>query len=171
LSDFGAIKWTLITQADEAMEREDYNAARAGFEEVLARDRAKGAVPTTAAQPLLELGVIALRQGRYDTARSHLEQSLALYREMGHKTVAPVALRWLSCIAYDQGDLAEAKALAQEALREFRKVDHPAGIARSLGLLGRIALREHDTGVARSLSEESREMYRRVHDAEATPFV
>jgi tetratricopeptide (TPR) repeat protein len=164
LGDHPSIAYVLRIRSDEAYDREDYAAACAGLEEVLALDRARGAAPTAAAYPLLSLGQIALFQGQHDTARAHLEQSVALYHEMGHRTVAPVALAWLSWVPYNQGDLGEAKALQQQALREFREADHPIGIARSLAFLGRIALREGDAGVARSLSEEAREMYRRVHD-------
>jgi non-specific serine/threonine protein kinase len=77
-------------------------------------------------------GFLAWMQGDQDTARAQLEESVALWREVGDKQGLAQALRFLSGSFESRGDCAAARPLALRYLGigAFRESDHKEAVAR-----------------------------------------
>jgi tetratricopeptide (TPR) repeat protein len=119
--------------------------------EALALARALGDKPVSA-QALTALGVLARHHGDLTATRSLLEQSLALYRELGDKWgIAGV----LDELALFGGRLAVQRARYEESLAIRREIGDWWGIAHSLHHLGDVARLAGDWTTARTRYEES----------------
>jgi predicted ATPase/DNA-binding CsgD family transcriptional regulator len=112
--------------------------------------------PATRAKTLHAAGWLARAQDDQDTAIRCLEESLALYRELGDErrcTAAMTDLGWT--LATGGGDTARASALLNEGLARYRAQGDQHGMARALHGLGwveqRRALGER-RGIAWSLT-------------------
>ena len=90
---------------------------------------------------LNNLGVIELRQGRYQRAADHLEQALVLLGEADGNTQAR-ALSNLGFVEFLQGRCRPARGHLQRALILWRQFGDQAGEARTLASLGTVDLRE-----------------------------
>jgi len=100
-----------------------------------------------------------------DEARSILEESVALSRELGPagQPVLGLALTRLAYISLDS-DGKRVRSLCQESLAIGREIRNPWLIAMSLCILGLQALRLHDDATAQPLLEESATVFRQVGD-------
>jgi serine/threonine-protein kinase len=111
-------------------------------------DGALGDSPRVRARLLLTLGRVYERLGLYEPARSHLEQSIELYRNdvPGAGEIMAENLEELAWIHYRGEDWAAADAAAQEALalREASVGPHDPSLARVLNHLGTIAFWRDD---------------------------
>jgi tetratricopeptide (TPR) repeat protein len=107
------------------------------------------------AKALWGQGFFATSQNDYGAARPLLEESLAIYQEIGDEQGASIARNSLANIAMTQGDYTAAQALHQENLSVRRALADREGIAQSLHNLGCVALYEGDYSAARALFEES----------------
>src|SRR5207247_1213616 len=83
------------------------------FREALARPGADGAVR---ARVLAAAGSLAFRQGLYDEARQHAEESLAIARQSADLERAQFALHLLGAVSHSHGDLEEATRRYEEGL-------------------------------------------------------
>jgi tetratricopeptide (TPR) repeat protein len=110
------------------------------------------------------LGVVAREQGDYAAARSLLEESLALSREIGDKQGIAMSLDNLGIVAQGQGDYAATRSLHEESLALRREIGDKQGIALSVGNLGLVALEQGDYAAAQSLLEESLVLFREIGD-------
>jgi tetratricopeptide (TPR) repeat protein len=108
-----------------------------------------------AAQALNGAGVLAYTQGDFTAAHAFLQESLALFRELGDTWGIAYALNGLGLVANDQGDYARARALFEESLAMRRELGNTWGIAASLNNLGLVAKEQGDYARARALFEES----------------
>ena len=61
-----------------------------------------------------------------------MEESLALAREMGDRSVISGALGGLGQLAADQGDYARALSLQKESLEQYRQAGHFREISKNL---------------------------------------
>ncbi len=77
-------------------------------------------------------GWLALMQGDLVTARSLVEESVALYKEMGHRHDTGWSLSILARVLAAQGDYAEARDLYEESLNITREVSNKLHIASGL---------------------------------------
>src|SRR5205807_3394915 len=94
-------------------------------------------------------GKVALSQGDVFTARSQLEKSLALYREMGDRQRIGQSLSALAKVMVVQGDYTTARALYEESL-VLARVGQKLNIASGLeGLASMVALQGEPTWAAR----------------------
>jgi predicted ATPase/DNA-binding SARP family transcriptional activator len=109
-------------------------------------------------------GIMAWLRGDIATGRPLVEESLALYRELGDKVGIANALNTLGNMARDQGDLATARVCYEQSLSLCRELDDRRGIAASLHNLGRVAHAKGDMAAARSLIEEAFSLFRTVGD-------
>jgi predicted ATPase/DNA-binding SARP family transcriptional activator len=78
------------------------------------------------------------RAGRHDVARRQLEQSLAIFRDLGDDHGQVVPLVNLAVIAQDEGDLDEAQGWAREAARIAVRLADRQLQHTSMCVLGRI---------------------------------
>jgi len=109
-------------------------------------------------------GVLALRQGDYAAARSLLEESLAIRRDLGDRREIANSLGNLGMVATEQGDGVLARSLHQESLAIRRELGDRWGIAMSLQNLGEEARRQGDYELARCLLEEGLAIRRELGD-------
>jgi predicted ATPase len=106
---------------------------------------------------------IAWRQGRYDEARRLLDESLALWRELGDRRGATSALHFRGNLEFSAGDYEHGRRLWQEAQRSWRELGDVERFAATVFDLGLVALAEDDSGQAAALFDESLALARREH--------
>jgi tetratricopeptide (TPR) repeat protein len=132
---------------------------RAFLAAALGRAEGAGLMPSRA-RALGAAGRLALIQGDYLAARELLEQSLAIFRELGDKSNFGRSLVNLGLVLKEQGDYRAARELFEEGLAISRELGSQYGIAWSLHYLGRMADEQGDFGAARSLHEQSLAIFR-----------
>jgi predicted ATPase/Tfp pilus assembly protein PilF len=109
------------------------------------------------AKALNGAGVLAWQQGDYAVARERLEESVALWREIGPAggRGLPVAVHILGHVRFDQRDYAEARELFAESLALNRARGEKQEIMALIGDLGLVASHLGDYAEARARFEES----------------
>jgi predicted ATPase/DNA-binding CsgD family transcriptional regulator len=109
-------------------------------------------------------GFLAWMQGDQQTARSQLEESVALWREVGDRQGLAQALRFLSGSFESQGDYAAARPLAEESVELFQEGEDTFGLGITLSRLGITALAQGDHVAARAALEEGVAICREIED-------
>jgi len=107
-------------------------------------------------------GLLALNQNDYERARTLLEESLALYRELGDQEGIAWVLNNIGNVALDQGDYERAVSLYNESLAYYRELDDKDGISRTLNNLAIVAAYQEDYDQSLSLFEESLVVHREL---------
>ncbi len=82
------------------------------------------------------LGAVDLRQGRYQQAADHFQQSLALFRQTGDRIGQARALGNLGNARFQQGCYDQATSLHEQALGLYRAAGDRIGETITLGNLG-----------------------------------
>jgi len=113
-----------------------------------------------------DAGQISMFMGRYEEARSHLEQSLAIARELGQGDAEAFALQPLGVACVSLGDLAAARAHLEKAVAMARESARGREIAASLVALATVCRLEADLQTAAALYEEALACAERAHDRE-----
>ncbi|MDT9323453.1 MAG: tetratricopeptide repeat protein, partial [Limnospira sp. PMC 1290.21] len=90
------------------------------------------------ADALLRQGFQQYQHSEYPQAWESLQQSLALYEEIGDKARIALCWEWLGCIERDRGNWDEAERLYQQSLALRTELGDRAGMASSWGQLGDI---------------------------------
>lgn len=116
------------------------------------------------AKALYGAGFLAWTQGDHAAARSQLEESVGLWRELGDGQGLAHALHILGMELLGQGEHAAALSLAEESVRIFREGEDDFGLAISLASLGVVALNGGDHATARAILEESVAICQRIGD-------
>jgi DNA-binding CsgD family transcriptional regulator len=133
---------------EEALERADPSAHRA-----------------VRAKLLCGAGFLAFSQISHHAARSRLEESAKICREIRDRRGLAHALAFLSLVMAHQGELAPARLLAGESVRLFREeVEDRWGLGGALTILGIVAEAQGDYDQAFSLFEESAALLRELGD-------
>ncbi len=117
------------------------------------------------AKTMIGAGFLAWSAGDMGEARSILEESVVLSRELGPagQPVLGLALTRLAYVSLDL-DGKRVRSLCQESLAIGRETRNPWLVAMSLCILGLQALRLHDDATAQPLLEESATVFREVGD-------
>jgi hypothetical protein len=98
----------------------------------------------------LLLGWVALKQGDVITARTRVEESLALYREMEHREGMAEALSLLARVEATRDDHAFARVLYEESLAMAQEIGDKELIASGLeGLASVVAAQDEPSWAAR----------------------
>lgn len=128
-----------------------YDEAEVFFDGALATYRELGD-DRGVAVALHNLGEIA-SECRLDfaTAESRYEQSLAIFRRLGHSMNVGSTLGVLADMRAHSGDIATARDISHEALATFRRIDNQPLIAEELTRLARYELSTGRADEARSL--------------------
>jgi predicted ATPase/class 3 adenylate cyclase len=122
-------------------------------------------VPTAASAKVLNgAGILARYQGSYAAARSLIQESLAIYRELQDRKGVADALANLGNVTLYQGDYALARSLYEESITINRILGNQQGIADALSHLGVMAMHQGDFPTARSLHEESLAIWKELGD-------
>ncbi len=90
------------------------------------------------ADALLQQGFQQYERSQYPQAWESLQQSLALYEEIGDRARIALCWEWLGCIERDRGNWDEAERLYQQSLALRTELGDRAGMATSWGQLGDI---------------------------------
>ena len=148
-------------------ERGYVTEGRRWLEAVLAMGQPGGGVaePTLSARRWaflhLVTGMLAGGQGDYDRAVELYEESLALYKNMGHTKGTSGPLRELGLVAYHQGDYERAVRLSEQALAMSRESGSAFGSGLAVCTLTDALRAQGDIERARTLLEESLASLRR----------
>jgi predicted ATPase/DNA-binding XRE family transcriptional regulator len=148
-------------------ERHHVTEGRRWLEAVLALGEPEGGVvePTLSARRWaflhLVTGMLAGGQGDYDRAVELFEQSLTLYRNMGHTKGTSGPLRELGAVAYHRGDFSQAERLSEQALAISRESGSAFGSGLAVCTLADALRAQGDIERARALLEESMTSLRR----------
>jgi predicted ATPase/DNA-binding SARP family transcriptional activator len=113
---------------------------------------------------LLWLGVGATAQEDYSLARSYLEQSLEIWRELEEKTYAAWSFVYLGEVALLQDDKPRAQELYLQAVPSLRKAQDYPFLAIPLRRLGQLAMLQDDLPNAAAFIKESLQLNWAVHD-------
>jgi non-specific serine/threonine protein kinase len=116
------------------------------------------------AQALHALGALAVVQGEYAVGASALEESVAIFREVGDRRRTARSLTYLGVAMQYLGDPTMALALHHESAQIFRDVGERWGLAFTLSQLGALAVAGGDLVSARAYREESVSIFREVGD-------
>src|SRR6266702_1955098 len=123
----------------------------------------EGGVKLGRAYALLHLVLIDIEQGEYDEARSRVEESLTLFRELEHSGGICEGLIFLARVLFlSQGSTPAVHALLEESLALNREVNLIFGDTQAL--LAQVALSQGDIATARSCIEEGL-AFSRAHGA------
>jgi len=107
-------------------------------------------------------GTLASSQGDDASARTLLEESLAIRRQLGDKGGMADSLVNLGIVAHSQADYISAQMLLEESLAIRRELGDKGGIANSLANLGNAAYSQGDYTASRSLHEEGLALHREL---------
>jgi predicted ATPase len=116
------------------------------------------------AKALLGAGVLAAWQFDLSVARSLLEESLTISRELGAEEIVALALNYLAAITETEGDYEEANRLLEKSLALFKRLGSKWGIAFTLNGLGVVARDHGEYDKAKSFHEQSLNLFREVGD-------
>jgi tetratricopeptide (TPR) repeat protein len=109
------------------------------LEEMLARSGGSGRTAARA-RALAGVGQLAELQRDYGAARTHLEESIGIWRELGDKRGLALALLWLGWVALHEGAAAAARALPTESLALAEETGDPWILVHSLIGMGAIVV-------------------------------
>jgi predicted ATPase/serine/threonine protein kinase len=118
-----------------------------------------GASARTRAQALYAASLLTGEQGDGPTTRALLDESVALYRELGDERATLVALNALAVACQLMGDLGAARTHLESVLREARRLGDADNVARCLNNLGSVAHATGDLAEARRLYDECRAVF------------
>ncbi|MFQ5654645.1 MAG: tetratricopeptide repeat protein [Planctomycetota bacterium] len=109
-------------------------------------------------------GILSQHLGEYPKARSILEESLAISRELAHSVRIATCLNNLGNTALEQGALERARDLYEESLAEHRGGGEAGGVALALNNLGGGEEQRGDYAKASKHHEESLRIRRELGD-------
>jgi predicted ATPase/class 3 adenylate cyclase len=135
--------------------------------EALARP---GAQQRTAARSrgLFDVGQLASSMGRYAEAKAHLEESIAIAREIGDNGRVAAALQPLGQAMLGLGDIGNARGHLQEALALAQEMGNKREVAAAFNSLAQLYRAEGDLMAAEPLYGRVLELARELGDREST---
>ncbi len=116
------------------------------------------------AEALNLLGDLEARAGEIQAARTHLDQALVLYRELGRPAGEAETLHFLSRLVTAQGDYARGIELGLQSLAIYRELGNPRKAAGQELNLGVYAFEQGDYATARQLTTDSLGIFRSLGD-------
>jgi predicted ATPase/class 3 adenylate cyclase len=115
---------------------------------------------------LFALGQICNSMGRYREALAHLEESLAIGREIGDRRRVAATLQPLGVVLTAQGDFAGARKCFDEAILLAQEIGDKREIAAALNNRAQLHRVEGDLDAAQPLYEQDLDMVRELGDQE-----
>jgi predicted ATPase len=124
------------------------------------------------AKALYGAGGLAFLQGAFDVARPLIEESVAIWRELGDQRGLGFALIVRGMVALDQGHDDVALASEEESLQIFKELGDAWGMALAYNDLGNVLRRKRDSDApgALKLYNKSLTLWRKVKDLWGLPL-
>jgi predicted ATPase/class 3 adenylate cyclase len=122
------------------------------------------------AQVLTGAGTLAHNRGEYALARALFEESLAIWRELGHKAGIASALNNLGWMGFRLSEYAAGRSHSEEGLALYRELGDPRGIAAALNNLGWLAHHQGHYQAARAYHEGSLALRQELGDKRGIAF-
>jgi predicted ATPase/class 3 adenylate cyclase len=116
------------------------------------------------AEALTGVGILAWLQGDHDVARSRLEESVTLCRNLQYRYGLVHSLHFLSMEMLGRGDTTAARSMAEESVEIARAGEGGFDLAIVLANLGLAAHTQNDYAVARAVLKECIEICRNIGD-------
>ncbi len=138
--------------------------------EVCASTNASSAVRGWCAQALSRAGSLARQQCDFASARTLLEQSHNLYRELDRRNGLTYVLGNLAAVAFEQGEYATTQAHYKECLELARGLRNTQWISASLFGLGLVAYHQGEYAAAQTLLEECLKLCREAEHTFDIPY-
>ena len=138
-----------------------------------ARDAARRISDRTAeANAITNLGLIDLRQGRYQQAAEHHLRALDLFRDTSDRTGEARVLGNLGLIGFQEGRYQEASSNHRRSLALYREIGDRTGEGRALTNLGDVYLRQGRYQEAAEFHKQALSIFRQngYRSAEAYPL-
>jgi predicted ATPase/class 3 adenylate cyclase len=135
--------------------------------EALARKGAQSR-STGRCKVLCDAGQYCSFMGRYREAQKHLEESLAIARELGNRDMIARVLQPLSMALLGQGLLTEARTHLEEALALAMQLGDKRELAGAINALAQIQRIQNDLEAAEPLCEQVVALARELGDREIT---
>ncbi|MCU1450482.1 MAG: transcriptional regulator, LuxR family, partial [Acidimicrobiales bacterium] len=120
------------------------------------------ASPAVRAKALAASGGLAIEQGDLGAAQPFLEESLALWQQLGDMFGTAHALNHLGTLAMARFEYDASRAYLRDALEMRRAINDDRGVAVSLRNLGLLAALQRDFQTARMLYQEALPLARRL---------
>jgi predicted ATPase/tRNA A-37 threonylcarbamoyl transferase component Bud32 len=144
--------------------REYLNEGRTRLEKLLKLEF-PAAAKNARVRALFAAGVLAVEQGDYSAAQTHLQDSLELATEIGDKRSMAVSTNALAVNTRDQGDLSTSRKLFEQSLGLWRELDDPRAVARALSNLAGVLKLQEDYVQAGALYDECLSIFHQLGDA------
>jgi predicted ATPase/class 3 adenylate cyclase len=146
-----------------------YSEGRERLAAILLTDAAQG---RTAARAMLlaRSAELAYRQSDFVATTNFASESLAIYREVGHRQGMASALVKLGNAAMELGNYVTASKYLEEALMIWRKSEDKHGTARALISLAWVALRSGSYPLAKARLERALALSRELGDTRSIGF-
>ncbi len=154
---------TALALADLALDRFDFDDARAQYGRALPLSRQAGNV-LGEANCIQGLGDVALGRSDLHGAQAQYERALPLYRQAGDVLGEANCIQGLGNIALGRSDLHGAQAQYERALPLYRQFRDELGEANCIKGLGDIALGRSDLDGAEGEFERALELYQTIPD-------
>ena len=138
--------------------------ARSRFEQALVHAREAGYVPGVAFA-LRNIGMELEQQGDRTQAFALYQESLEVYKQLGHQQGIGIVLHTLGC-AWAAEDPARAEAYHRESLAMFRTIGDEQLVPIALANLAEITLERGDAAQAREYAEECLAFARKLDSPE-----
>ena len=122
----------------------------------------------TRCRALFDAGQIGSFMGRYREAKSYLEESLVIAREIGDKERLAAVLQPLAMASLGQGELAAARGYLEEALALARELGKKRNVAAALNGLAQSYRIDGDLDTAERLYEQVLTLVCELGDREST---
>jgi tetratricopeptide (TPR) repeat protein len=116
------------------------------------------------AQALAALGTKLSIKGEHGRAAALIEESLALYQEIGDRDSMAHLLVWLGRGARDQGNYPRAQTLEEQGLALFKEQGSAWGVGWAQLSLGDVALDQGDTAGATILFQNALDLFRQENN-------
>lgn len=169
LGDKRSVAYVLFHLGSLAVEQGEYARGRDLLTESLTINRERGDTRIIALS-LFKLALLCRLSG-CDLAQAHtwLDESFALFRELGDKDGIANCLNLWGMLALSEGDTARAASRVEQALALFREIKLQHGTALSLYALAEVASVQQDHTRSQALYEQGVGMARESGDKRMIP--
>ena len=162
----GEIAYLLLHLGMLALDRGEYATARSIFQECLAINRELEDT-SSIADTLFNLArVCYLSQSDPAAVHSLLDESFALFQELGDRESIAYCLCLSGMLALNEGNVTSARSLVEQAVTLFKEMRQQHGTTLSLYAFAKVAAAQGDYPRSQTLCEEGLALARQVGDRE-----